>query len=126
MNVMTEQKIIKNKVELLKLAEQLDSVSKACKVMRFSRSSFYRFKDRSCKAAKPPCRNDPTRPSRMSFTPASSDANYTLQSGVDEWVRSYNEERMNSGKHCFGNIPDANLHRQQASGSCKTTGSDNV
>ena len=39
-----EQKIIRNKVGLLKLAEQLDSVSKACKVMGFSRDSFYRFK----------------------------------------------------------------------------------
>lgn len=39
-----EQKVIKNKVGLLKLAQQLDSVSKACKVMGFSRDSFYRFK----------------------------------------------------------------------------------
>lgn len=39
-----EQKVIRNKVGLLKLAEQLDSVSKACKVMGFSRDSFYRFK----------------------------------------------------------------------------------
>ena len=30
---------------MLKLAEQLDSVSKACKVMGFSRDSFYRFRD---------------------------------------------------------------------------------
>lgn len=39
-----EQKVIKNKIGLLKLAEQLDSVSRACKVMGFSRDSFYRFK----------------------------------------------------------------------------------
>lgn len=39
-----DQKIIKNKVGLLKLAQQLESVSKACKVMGFSRDSFYRFK----------------------------------------------------------------------------------
>jgi transposase InsO family protein len=45
MNVMTERKIIRNKVGLLKLAEQLESVSKACKVMGFSRDSFYRFKE---------------------------------------------------------------------------------
>lgn len=42
---MQERKVIKNKVGLLKLAEQLDSVSKACKVMGFSRDSFYRFKE---------------------------------------------------------------------------------
>lgn len=40
-----EQKIIKNKVGLLKLAEQLGSVSKACKVFGYSRDSFYRFKE---------------------------------------------------------------------------------
>ena len=45
MNVMTDQKIIKNKIGLLRLAQQLESVSKACKVMGFSRDSFYRFKN---------------------------------------------------------------------------------
>jgi transposase InsO family protein len=43
MNV--EQKIIKNKIGLLRLAETLGSVSKACKVMGFSRDSFYRFRE---------------------------------------------------------------------------------
>ena len=41
----TEQKIIKNKVGLLKLSEMLGSVSDACKVMGYSRDSFYRFKE---------------------------------------------------------------------------------
>lgn len=45
MNHVTSQKIIKNKVGLLKLAEQLGSVSQACQVMGFSRDSFYRFRD---------------------------------------------------------------------------------
>src|SRR5512147_1708869 len=40
-----EQKIIKNKVGLLKLAETLGNVSDACKVMGYSRDSFYRFKE---------------------------------------------------------------------------------
>lgn len=40
-----QQKIIKNKVGLLKLAESLGSVSQACKVMGFSRDSFYRFRE---------------------------------------------------------------------------------
>jgi len=39
-----EQKIIKNKLGLLELAKQLGSVSRACKVMGYSRDSFYRFK----------------------------------------------------------------------------------
>lgn len=38
------EKIIKNKVGLLNLAEELGNVSKACKVMGFSRDTFYRYK----------------------------------------------------------------------------------
>ena len=40
----TEQKIIKNKLGVLELAKQLGNVSRACKVMGYSRDSFYRFK----------------------------------------------------------------------------------
>ncbi len=40
-----EEKIIKNKVGLLKLAQMLGNVSEACKVMGYSRDSFYRFKE---------------------------------------------------------------------------------
>src|SRR5262249_19708426 len=39
------QKVIKVKVGLLELAKQLGNVSQACKVMGYSRDSFYRFKD---------------------------------------------------------------------------------
>lgn len=45
MNTSQSSKVIKNKLGLLKLAQQLDSVSKACKVMGFSRDSFNRFKE---------------------------------------------------------------------------------
>ena len=41
----TDEKIIKTKVGLLKLSEMLGSVSEACKVMGYSRDSFYRFKE---------------------------------------------------------------------------------
>lgn len=41
----TEQKIIKNKIGLLELARTLGNVSQACRVMGFSRDSFYRFKE---------------------------------------------------------------------------------
>ena len=40
-----DQKIIRNKLGLLRLAQTLGSVSEACKVMGFSRDSFYRFKE---------------------------------------------------------------------------------
>jgi hypothetical protein len=42
---MKTEKIIKNKVGLINLAEQLGNVSQACKIMGFSRDSFYRFKN---------------------------------------------------------------------------------
>ena len=44
MNLYTKDKVIKNKLGLLRLAEELGNVSRACKVMGFSRDSFYRFK----------------------------------------------------------------------------------
>ena len=39
----TTNKIIKHKVGLLNLAEELGNVSKACKVMGLSRDTFYRY-----------------------------------------------------------------------------------
>jgi transposase InsO family protein len=39
------QKIIRNKVGLLELARHLGNVAQACKVMGYSRDSFYRFKE---------------------------------------------------------------------------------
>ena len=41
----TEQKIIRAKIGLLELAKQLGNVSQACKIMGYSRDSFYRFKE---------------------------------------------------------------------------------
>lgn len=45
MNTSTNHKIIKNKLGVLELANTLGNVSKACKVMGYSRDSFYRFKE---------------------------------------------------------------------------------
>ena len=44
-DVTQEQKIIRVKVGLLELAKQLGNVSQACKMMGYSRDSFYRFKE---------------------------------------------------------------------------------
>ena len=41
----TEQKVIRAKVGLLELAKQLGNVSQACRVMGYSRDSFYRFRE---------------------------------------------------------------------------------
>lgn len=40
-----QQKVIQNKLGVLKLAEKLGSVSQACKILGYSRDSFYRFKE---------------------------------------------------------------------------------
>ena len=40
-----EQKVIRAKVGVLELAKQLGNVSQACKMMGYSRDSFYRFKE---------------------------------------------------------------------------------
>jgi transposase InsO family protein len=40
-----QQKVIRNKVGLLQLAQELGSVSRACKIFGYSRDSFYRFKE---------------------------------------------------------------------------------
>jgi hypothetical protein len=40
-----EQKIIRAKVGLLGLAKQLGNVSQACKMLGYSRNSFFRFKE---------------------------------------------------------------------------------
>ena len=40
-----DQKIIRSKVGVLELAKQLGNVSRACKIMGYSRDSFYRFQE---------------------------------------------------------------------------------
>jgi len=41
----SETKLIKSRLGLLKLAEHLNNVTKACKLMGTSRDSFYRIKE---------------------------------------------------------------------------------
>lgn len=41
----TQTKVIKTKLGLLNLAEQLGNVSQVCKIFGYSRDSFYRFKE---------------------------------------------------------------------------------
>lgn len=45
MNQPQQHKVIRAKIGLLELARQLNSVTQACKVMGYSRDSFYRFRD---------------------------------------------------------------------------------
>ena len=40
-----QDKVLKPKLGLLELAKQLGNVSQACKIMGYSRDTFYRYKD---------------------------------------------------------------------------------
>ena len=44
-NITTQKKIIKPRLGLLELAKELGNVSQACKVMGYSRDTFYRYKE---------------------------------------------------------------------------------
>ena len=45
MNTQTHEKLIRRKLSMLDLADQLQNVSEACKIMRVSRDTFYRVKN---------------------------------------------------------------------------------
>ena len=41
----TTENVIRHKIGLLNLAEELDNVSRVCKIMGVSRDTFYRYKE---------------------------------------------------------------------------------
>ena len=61
----TNQTIIKHKLGLLNLAEELGNVSKACKVMGLSRDTFYRYRA----AVVPPSSPSRLEPRRVQTAP---------------------------------------------------------
>jgi ACT domain-containing protein len=52
----TADKVIKTKVGLLELGKQLGNVTKACRVMGYSRDSFYRLKELSTAVERQRCK----------------------------------------------------------------------
>ena len=58
----TSEKVIKNKLGLLELSQQLGNVSRACKIMGYSRDEFF-IVSRNCtsRAENWPCRRFPVK-----------------------------------------------------------------
>lgn len=92
-----QQKIISNKLGLLNLAEELGNVSKACKMMGFSRDTFYRYKELietgGIEALAEKSRRGPNRKNRTDEKTESRVLNLALENPALGQVRASNELR---------------------------------
>ena len=91
------EKIIKNKVGLLNLAEELGNVSRACKVMGFSRDTFYRYKsaveEGGVEALFDKSRRQPNVKNRTDETTENAVIEYAVECPAHGQVRVSNELR---------------------------------
>lgn len=93
----TNEQIIKHKVGLLNLAEELGNVSKACQVMGLSRDTFYRYKqaveDGGVESLLQKDRRKPNPKNRVDEQTESSVLQYALDFPAHGQVRTSNELR---------------------------------
>lgn len=93
----TNQQIIKHKVGLLNLAEELGNVSKACQVMGLSRDTFYRYKqaveDGGVEALLHKDRRKPNPKNRVDERTEDAVLTYSLDFPAHGQVRASNELR---------------------------------
>lgn len=93
----TNEKIIKNKVGLLNLAEELQNISKACKIMGFSRETFYRYKhavdDGGVEALIEKTRRKPNLKNRVDIEIENTVLEFTIAYPAYGQVRASNELR---------------------------------
>ena len=91
------EKIIKHKVGLLNLAEELGNVSQACKIMGLSRDTFYRYKtaveEGGVEALIDQCRRKPNLKNRVDEITESAVVAYALEQPAHGQVRASNELR---------------------------------
>jgi transposase InsO family protein len=91
------QKIIKNKVGLLNLAEELGNVSRACKVMGFSRDTFYRYKsaveEGGIESLLDKSRRQPNLKNRTDETTEKAILDYAIECPAHGQARTSNELR---------------------------------
>ena len=93
----SNDKIIRHKVGLLNLAEELGNVSQACKVMGLSRDTFYRYKEASdsggVKALLDKNRRVPNLKNRVDEVTESAVVQYAIDYPAHGQVRASNELR---------------------------------
>jgi len=93
----TNEQIIKHKVGLLNLAEELGNVSRACQVMGLSRDTFYRYKqaveDGGVESLLQKDRRKPNPKNRVDEQTESSVLQYALEFPAHGQVRTSNELR---------------------------------
>jgi transposase InsO family protein len=93
----TSEKIIKNKVGLLNLAEELNNVSRACKVMGFSRETFYQYKNAveqgGVQALLEKTRRKPNHKNRVESEIEKSVLEYSIEYPAHGQTRASNELR---------------------------------
>ncbi|HWR21766.1 MAG TPA: helix-turn-helix domain-containing protein [Verrucomicrobiae bacterium] len=102
-------KIIKTKVGLLELAKQPGNVSQACRIMGYSRDSFYRFKNLYATggeaALQEISRQRPILKNRVAFRKTIYRTIEELQVNLDAWLQEYNERRPHQGRWYYGKTP---------------------
>ncbi|HKW45880.1 MAG TPA: integrase core domain-containing protein [Gemmatimonadaceae bacterium] len=124
----TQQKLIKTKVGLLELGRQLGSVTRACRVMGYSRDSFYRFQQlysQGGEAALEDITHTRTKTKHPQtngicervqktilqefYQRAFRTKVYTtveaLQADLDQYLEHYNGERPHQRRWCYGKTP---------------------
>lgn len=93
----TNDKIVKHKVGLLNLADELGNISKACKMMGVSRDTFYRYKeavdDGGVEALLDSNRRVPNRKNRVDPVIESAVTEYAIEQPAHGQVRVSNELR---------------------------------
>ena len=93
----TTENVIRHKIGLLNLAEELDNVSKACKIMGVSRDTFYRYKeaveDGGVEALIEQSRRKPNPKNRIDQKIAQAVVDYALEQPAHGQVRASNELR---------------------------------
>lgn len=93
----TNERIIRHKVGLLNLAEELGNVSRACKLMGMSRDTFYRYKEAvesdGVHALLDKSRRQPNLKNRVDEATESAVVEYALEQPAHGQVRTSNELR---------------------------------